>query len=62
MEQIERDVKAGTISIDVETNGLDEAVEKAGELSELVSEMAPQVIIRNSRNCIFNITIGGGSE
>lgn len=56
MEQV------GKVTVDVETNGLDEAVEKAGELSELVSEMAPQVIIRNSRNCTFNIMIIGESE
>lgn len=49
--------KVGTVTVDVETNGLDEAVEKAGELSELMSEMAPQIIIRNSRDCTFNINI-----
>lgn len=62
MEQIERNVKAGTVSVDVETNGLDEAVEKVGELSELVSEMAPQIAIRNSRDCTFNINIWKGQE
>lgn len=62
MEQIERNVKAGTISVDVETNGLDEAVEKVGELSELVSEVAPQIVIRNSRDCTFNISIWRGQE
>lgn len=47
----------GKVTVDVETNGLDEAVEKVDELSELVSEMAPQIVIRNSRDCTFNISI-----
>ncbi len=57
METLNSDVKAGTISVDVEANGLDELVEKTGELSEIVGEMQPQIVIRNSRNCTFNISI-----
>lgn len=57
METLNTDVKAGTISVDVEANGLDELVEKTGELSEIVGEMQPQIVIRNSRGCTFNISI-----
>lgn len=44
-----------TIDVKANTDGLDEAIDKVGELSELIADMAPQVSIRNCRGCTFNI-------
>ena len=48
-------IKNIEVGVDVDASGLDDAIEKAGELSELTADMAPQVSIRNCRNCTFNI-------
>ena len=43
------------IGIGVDTTELDEAIDKAGELSEVTSDFSPQVSIRNCKGCTFNI-------
>lgn len=45
------------IDIDVNTEQIDEAVEKAQELGNTLDEITPKLVIRNSKNCTFNITI-----
>lgn len=43
------------LGIECDTEALDEALEKTSELGELTQDLAPQVSIRNCRNCTFNI-------
>lgn len=43
------------VGIAVDTEQVDEAIEKCGELSEVMGEFSPQVVIRNCRDCTFNI-------
>lgn len=43
------------IGIECDTTALDEALDKTAELGELTQDLAPQVSIRNCRNCTFNI-------
>ena len=45
----------GTITVDVETNGIDEAIEKASTLSDTLTALPAQVTIRNCRDCTINI-------
>lgn len=43
------------MGVAVDTESLDEAIEKTSELGELTQDLAPQVSIRNCRGCTFNI-------
>lgn len=49
--------KVGELEIEVncETSGLDDAIDKVGELQELTQDFAPLVSIRNCRGCTFYI-------
>ena len=49
---IDKDIEIG---IAVDTEELDDALEKSEELAELANNMSPQVTIRNCRGCTFNI-------
>lgn len=44
-----------SIGINVDTGDLDEAIEKTGELSEIINDTPPMVTIKNCRSCTFNI-------
>lgn len=56
------DCKVDTISvgIDVDTDQLDEAIEKTDELGEALARIAPEVSIIRPTGCTFNIYVGGG--
>lgn len=43
------------VGVAVDTEELDEALDKTSELGELMNDLAPQVSIRNCRGCTFNI-------
>lgn len=48
-------VIADEIKVEVDTEGVDEAVEKTQSLSDAISAFPANVIIRGARNCTFNI-------
>lgn len=47
--------KRNKVAIDVEVNGADEAVEKIDALADAMQNFQPQVVIRNCRDCEFEI-------
>lgn len=47
--------KSVAVGIDVDTEQVDEAIEKAKELSDVLDDMSPMVSIRGCRDCVFNI-------
>lgn len=48
-------MKEHTITIDVETNGLDETREQIEGITDALANIPPQVVIRNCRHCEINI-------
>ena len=48
-------VIADEIKVEVDTEGVDEAVEKVQSLSDAISAFPANVMIRGARNCTFNI-------
>jgi len=47
------------LEIECNTEQLDEAIKKADKLAEALE--LPRLVIRDARNCTFNITIGGAA-
>lgn len=43
------------LTIDVDMNGIDEAIEKSEHLAEALADVPPQVVIKHNRDCTFNI-------
>ena len=43
------------IKVEINTDGIEEATDKLQSLSDAISSFPLQVIIRNARNCTFNI-------
>lgn len=45
------------IDINVNTEQIETATDKAQELADTLDEITPKLVIRNSTNCVFNINI-----
>lgn len=63
-ETPEKPLTARTVNIGVEvdTDQLDDAIEKVDELGEAMARIAPELSIVRPTGCSFNIYIGGGHE
>lgn len=46
------------VDIEVNTEQIDEAVDKAQELADTLDEITPKIVVRNSKNCTFNFYVG----
>lgn len=56
MSMVQKVANVGVeVEVDCDTTKVDDAVDKLEQLSELTSDLAPMVSIRNCRGCTFNI-------
>ena len=48
-------MKTDKIELEIETKGFEEATDKLQKMTDAMSNMPSQVVIRNCRDCVINV-------